>query len=205
MKANAVNDVIEHVAKIENRVEQLEVARAIAEGFKVPESLILERLKLTPRRPDIRPLARTAATKEADRKLTFAEKQLIQALLQGTDIANALLPFLESDFGTRIWARQVLENLVKDPARNIENALVNVQDNALKHQVRAAVLEPFGQISNDQALDSVKRLYDGHLVQKLEEIAQQLKQYEPGPAPTELIQKKMEIVAERNRVAAFKA
>ena len=205
MKANAVNDVIEHVAKIENRVEQLEVARAIAEGFKVPESLILERLKLTPRRPDVRPAVRMAAPKEAERKLTFAEKQLIQALLQGTDIANALQPFLESDFGARIWARPVLENLVKDPARNIENALVDVQDDALKHQVRAAVLEPFGQISNDQALDSVKRLYDGHLVQKLEEIAQQLKQYEPGPAPTELIQKKMEIVAERNRVAAFKA
>ena len=38
MKAKAVNDVMEHVAKIQDRVEQLEVARAVAEGFKVPES-----------------------------------------------------------------------------------------------------------------------------------------------------------------------
>lgn len=48
MKATAVNDVMQHVAKIEDRVEQLEVARSVAAGFKVPESLILERLKLTP-------------------------------------------------------------------------------------------------------------------------------------------------------------
>src|SRR5438477_7706442 len=38
MKANAVNEVLEHVAKIQDRIEQLEVARAVAEGFKVPES-----------------------------------------------------------------------------------------------------------------------------------------------------------------------
>ena len=37
-KANAVNDVMQYVAKIQDRVEQLEVARAVAEGFKVPEA-----------------------------------------------------------------------------------------------------------------------------------------------------------------------
>src|SRR5262245_59021554 len=36
VKANAVNDVMQYVAKIEDRIEQGEVARAIAEGFKVP-------------------------------------------------------------------------------------------------------------------------------------------------------------------------
>jgi DNA primase len=205
MKANAVNDVVQHVAKIENRVEQLEVARALAEGFKVPESLILERLKLTPRRPDVRPVVRTSAPAKLERKLTLAEKQLIQALLQGRDIAGALEPFLEGDFGTRIWSRPVLQELVKDPGRNVEMALMNVQDEGLKREVREAVLEPFGTISDDQALDSVKRLYDGHLVQKLEEIREQLKQYGSGPAPAHLAERLMEIVKERNRVAAFKA
>src|SRR5262249_17054904 len=83
LKAAAVNDVMQHVVKIEDRVEQLEVARSVAEGFKLPESLILERLKLTPRRPDIRPVVKTAAPLQTERRLTFAEKQLIQALLQG--------------------------------------------------------------------------------------------------------------------------
>jgi hypothetical protein len=82
---------------------------------------------------------------------------------------------------------------------------MSVQDEALKYQVRSAASEPFGAISTDQALDSVKRLYDGHLVQKLEEIRQQLKQYGSGPAPNELVRRHMEIVAERNRVAAYKA
>ena len=94
---------------------------------------------------------------------------------------------------------------MKDPARHIETALGNVKDEALKAEVRAAVLEPFGPISDDQALDSVKRLYDSHLVKKLEEIRQQLKQYGSGPAPADLVRRHMEIVAERNRVASFKA
>jgi DNA primase len=205
MKANAVNDVVQHVAKIEDRVEQLEVAKAVAEGFKVPESLILERLKLTPRRPDVRPMARTAVAAGTDRKLTLAEKQLIQALLQGKEVGEALQAFLQGEFADQIWSRPVLEQLVKDPAKNVEMALMNVQDDDLKHQVRAAVLEPFGAISDDQALDSVKRLYDRHLVQKLEEIRKQLKQYGSGPAPAELVRRHMEIVAERTRVAAFKA
>ena len=204
-KATAVNDVMQHVARIEDRVEQLEVARSVAEGFKVPESLILERLKLTPRRPDVRPIVPALSPLETARKLTIAEKQLIQALLQGRDIAAALQPILEGDFGNRIWSRAVLEQLVKDPARHIETALGNVKDEALKAEVRAAVLEPFGPISDDQALDSVKRLYDSHLVKKLEEIRQQLKQYGSGPAPADLVRRHMEIVAERNRVASFKA
>ncbi len=51
MKANAFNDVVQYVAKIQDRVEQLEVARVVAEGFKIPESLIFERLRLSPGRP----------------------------------------------------------------------------------------------------------------------------------------------------------
>ena len=204
-KATAVNEVMQHVAKIDDRVEQLEVARSLAAGFRVPESLILERLKLSPARPNVVPVARMSARIDLGRKLTIAEKQLIQALLQGRNIASALQPFLEGEVSTRIWSRPVLQELVKDPARNIETALMNVQDEALKKEVRAAALEPFGPISDDQALDSVKRLYDGHLVQKLEEIRIQLQEYGSGPAPADLVRRHMDIVAERKRVAAFKA
>jgi DNA primase len=107
MKANAVNDVVQHVAKIQDRIEQLEVARSVAEGFKVPESAILERLNLTPRRPDIRP-ARLGKfggefgvrplNSPPERKLTLAEKQLIQALLQDREIAAGLKPLLQGEF-----------------------------------------------------------------------------------------------------------
>jgi DNA primase len=205
MKAQAVNDVMQHVAKIEDRVEQLEVARSVAAGFKVPEGLILERLKLTPRRPDIRPLVKTAAPLESEKRLTVAEKQLIQALMQGREIGAGLEALFQDEPGTQIWSRPVLEQLVKDPSRNVETALMNVQDEALKREVREAVLEPFGTISNDQALDSVKRLYDTYLVQKIEEIRNQLKQYGSGPAPADLVRRLGDIVAERSRVAAYKA
>lgn len=204
MKASAVHDVLAHVAKIQDRIEQLEVARSVAEGFKMPESLILDRLKLTPRRPDVRPVARTTAAVPAGKKLTVAEKQLIQALLQGRPLGPALAPLLESDVAGTIWSRPVLQHLVKNPEQSIETTLANVEDEALRSEIRAAVLEPVGSISDDQALDSVKQLYDLRLVQKLEEIRQELHQYGAGPAPAELVRKHMEIVAERTRVAAFK-
>jgi DNA primase len=205
LKANAVNDVMQYVAKIEDRVEQIEVARSVAEGFKVPESAIFERLKVSPRRPEVRPLVRTAPSLAPERKLKSSEKQLIHALLQGLDIISVVQPLFSPDFKGEFWSRPVLEELVKDPARNIETALQTVQDEELKREVRAAVLEPFGPISNEQALDSVKRLYDGHLVQKLEEVRQQLKQYGSGPAPQELVRSLADLKAEQMRVAAFKA
>ena len=206
LKANAVNDVMEHVAKIQDRIEQLEVARALAEGFKVPEALIFERLKLSPGKHYVRPMVRHMTQPETDRRLTLAEKQLIQALLQDRQIGAALRPLLEGgDFLAGIWAGPVLEQLTKQPGQTIETVLENVQDDGLKKEVRAAVLEPFGRISSDQALASVKRLYDAHLVKKIEEIRQQLQQYGSGAAPAELVRKHMEIVAEKNRVSAFKA
>ena len=52
LKAAAVREVMDHVVKIQDRIEQLEVARAVAEGFKLPENVILERLNVKPRRPE---------------------------------------------------------------------------------------------------------------------------------------------------------
>src|SRR4029434_7113045 len=80
MKAEAVRDVLEQVAKIQDRVEQLEVAKAVAEGFKVPENLILERLNIAGRRPELKPVVRPLPPQSA-RRLADAERQLIQALL----------------------------------------------------------------------------------------------------------------------------
>jgi len=212
MKATAVNDVMEHVAKIQDRVEQLEVARAVAENFKIPEAVIFERLKLSPgpvaggryNRPAV-PGALSLKIPAPGRKLTLAEKQLIQALMQDPEIARAVHPLLEGDFLSGIWSGPVLKRLAEDPARNIEMVLEGVQDEELKKEVRAAVLEPFGRISGEQALASVKRLYDAHLVQKIEEIRAELKQYGSGAAPAELVRRHMEIVAEKNRIGAFKA
>jgi len=210
MKANAVNEVLEHVARIQDRIEQLEVARAVAEGYKVPESAVLGRLNLASRRPDIRPAELGGGRPlpipaGSERKLNFAEKQLIQALIQDRAIATILKPVLQGEFLSEVWSFPVLEKLVNDPGGNIEVALQNVQDEQLRKEVRAAVLEPFGPISVDLALASVKRLYDGFLVKKLGEIREQLKQYGAGAAPRELVERHMEIVAQKSRVEAFKA
>jgi DNA primase len=205
MKANAVNDVMQYVVKLQDRVEQLEVARAVAEAFKIPEAILVEQLKLTPRRPDILPAARVTAQMPASRKLDVSEKQLIQALLQNPRLGSELKPLLGRDFWANVWSNAVIENLVKDPNQNIETALESVQDDDLKREVRAAILEPVGTISEEQALASVKQLYVDHLVQKLKESSDQLRQYQSGSAPKELVERHMEMVREKTRVGASKA
>lgn len=205
MKATAVNDVVQFVGKIQDRVEQLEVARALAEGFKVPEPLIFERLNLTPGRPVVRPLVRTAVPSEPQPKLTLAEKQLVQALIQRPEIAATLQPFWQSEFLSGTWSGPFLQRFAQNPTQNVETALEDIQDDELKKEIRAAVLEPFGSISEKQALASIQRLYDAYLVKKIETIREQLRQYGSGAAPAELVRKHMEVVAEKNRVSTFKA
>ncbi len=204
MKAKAVRDVMDHVAKIQDRVEQLEVARAVADGFRVPESVIFERLNLSPRRPSLPRIIRTFRAEESARTLTLAEKQLIQALLQDKTIAGALQPFLRADFMSTIWSGPVLERLIKDPVLNVETALQDISDEQLKSAVRAAVLEPFKQITAEIASVSLGQLYQAHLVQKEKEIREQLKQYGSGAAPAELVRMQMEISVEKARVRALR-
>src|SRR3989449_2947184 len=203
MKATAVQDVVQHVAKIQDRIEQLEVARALAEGFKVPESVILERLRLTPRPPDIRPAVPNRGFIEPERKLTLAEKQLIHALIQAPEIAERLQACFEGEFLSEVWSAPVLRNIVHNPGGNVENALEDIQDEQLRKEVRAALLEPFGRISGDEVLASVKRLNDPYHVKKIGEIREVLKQYSgSGGAPPELVQsmeRHMRIIAEKSR------
>ena len=130
---------------------------------------------------------------------------MIQALLQGPEIGLILQPLLQGDFLTDIWSAPVLEKLVKQPGTSVEIALESVQDVELRKEVRAAVLEPFGRITPDQALASLKRLYDAYLVKKLGEIREQLKQYGAGAAPVELMTNYKETVAKMSRTEAFKA
>jgi hypothetical protein len=120
-------------------------------------------------------------------------------------LGSELKAFLGRDFWTNVWSNAVIENLVKDPNQNVETALESVQDDDLKREVRAAILEPVGAISEEQALASVKQLYIDHLVQKLKESSDQLRQYQSGSAPKELVERHMEMVREKTRVGASKA
>ena len=205
MKASAVNDVVQHVAKIQDRIEQLEVARAVAEGFKVPDAVIFERLNLTPRRPGVGPLVKTRIVMGSERKLTDTEKQLIHALQQDPELAKALQPLLQGEFLSGIWSAPVLEKLVKDPGENIENALENVQDQELRQAVHAALVQPIARISTDAALSSVGQLKAAFLVKKREEIRKKMGEYGVGPAPKELLKQDAEIMQELSRMGAVKA
>jgi DNA primase len=198
MKAAAVRDVLESVAKIQDRVEQLEVAKAVAEGFKLPENLILERLNLAARRPGLPPVARSL-TVQASRKLLEAEKQLIQALVQNPAIGAALMPLRENEFWQEVWSWPVVSRLL-DGSGNVESALDGIQDERLTSEVRGAVMEMSAPLSIEYAFSSVYKLYDAHLDKKEKEVRERLKTCGPDGAPPDLLKQHREIVMERNRI-----
>ena len=200
VKSRAVQEIIEYVGHIPDQLVKLEVAKALAENFAIPEDIVFEQFKLG-RKSERRNLK--AAPKQS-RKLSLAEKQILQALLQDAEIAASLKRFLESDFLEGIWSGGVLKRLIEGGSSDIEWALEGVGDDALEHEVRAAALEPFTPIGPDVAIVSMGQLYQDYLVKQEGEIRAQLKTYGPGVAPVELVRKQMEIASEKSRLKAIR-
>jgi DNA primase len=197
MKGAAVREVLESVSKIQDGVERLEVAKAVAEAFKVPESLVLERLKLTGRRPDVGPISRQIVS-SASRKLREAEKQLIQALVQNQSVSEAIQPIRNDEFWREVWSWPVISRLLDGPG-DVEKALSDLTDEELAGEVRAAVIEASGTLTIEHVFSSIVELKDAHLAKQEREIQEQLKSYGAEGAPGELLARLQEILLERNR------
>jgi DNA primase len=199
MKGAAVRDVLEFVARIQDGVERLEVAKAVAEAFKVPEALVLDRLKLTGRRPDLMPVSRPTVV-SASRRLLEAEKQLIQALVQkNSTVADAIQPIRNDEFWREVWCWPVVTRLL-DSAGDVEKALLDLGDEQLAGEVRAAVVEDPGTLSAEYAMSSIYKLYDEHLKKRQIEIQERLQGYGAEAAPRELLSSLSEILSARNRI-----
>jgi len=206
IKAEAVRDVMEQVAKIQDRVEQLEVAKAVAEGFKLPENLVLERLNLENRRPGLQPVKRQQLTPQV-RRLTDAEKQLIQALLStGETVRPVLQPLANQEFWREAWSWPVLEKLIEG-AQGVENVLTSMEgtagleDASLVGEIRAAALEASESLTVEHVYASVQTLFDAHLYKKERAIREELKKCGNEGAPVDLLKRLQEIQSERSRVA----
>ena len=202
VKSRIVGEILGYVAGISDRVVQLEITRAVSERFHLPADLVLEQLKAG-RKP-------TAATRGTARKqrLTLAEKQIIQAVLQDPSIAASLERFVGgegSGFLAGIWSGRLIEKLIQDPGVNIEQALDGLEDGELEREVREAAMEPFGKISPEVAIVSMGQLYQAHLVETEKAIRAELETYKSGSAPPELVRRQMEIATEKSRLKAMQS
>src|SRR5207247_2577484 len=109
----------------------LEVAKVVAEGFKVPEAILFEQLSLTPGRFQAKP--RVPASQPAVRTtLKDSEKQLIHALLQDPAVGRNIEPFLTSEFLAHAWSYPVIAGLVQHPNSNIEDVVGLLTDEELQ-------------------------------------------------------------------------
>src|SRR5262249_24492718 len=121
MKAAAVREVMDQVVKITDRVEQLEVAKSVAEGFKLQEGVILERLNVKARTAEVK-VSRQSPRAVAARRVGDDEKQLIQALAQDQRMREVLMPFLRDEFWNDTWSGPVLKRLIEG-SNSVEIAL----------------------------------------------------------------------------------
>ncbi len=206
VKSRVLGEILGYVTTISDRVVQLEITRIVGEKLGLPADLIMDQLKAG-RKPTVGtdPSAQNQKTGGGARKqkLTLAEKQIIQAVLQDPGVAASLEPFAGGEFLSGIWAGRLIEKLIREPGVNIEHALDGLGDEELEQEVRAAALEPFGKISTEVAVVSMGQLYQDHLVKTEREIRQQLQSYKSGAAPPELVRRQMAIVTEKSRLKAM--
>jgi hypothetical protein len=177
-------------------VEQLEVAKSIAQGFKLPEGLVLERLQLKGRAPELAPIRRPAAP-ATSKRLAGAERQLIQALGQNAGLAEAIRPLIQDAFWKDAWSWPAIEQMILSPG-NLDAALGVLTDDDLQRQVREAILEPAGPMTMEHAEASIQKLYDAHLVKMEQEIRNQLQQCGSAGGPADLLEK-LGLIAKKRR------
>ena len=206
VKSQVLGEILGYVATISDRVVQLEITRAVSEKLGLPADLIMDQLKAG-KKPNVG-TGRSVQNQKTGggarkQKLSLAEKQIIQAVLQDPGIAASLAPFAGGEFLAGIWAGPLIEKLIQSPGVNIEQVLEGLGDAELEQEVRAAAMEPFGKISSEVAVVSMGQLYQDHLVKTEREIREQLQSYKSGAAPPELVRRQMAIVTEKSRLKAM--
>jgi hypothetical protein len=198
LKGAAVRDVLGYVAKIQDPVERVEVAKSVADGFKVPEGAVFEELKLKPRRPDLQPVSRPLVSRTS-KKLLDDEKQLIQALVQNPAHSELVKEWSDMDFWHEVWSWPVVAGLLQNP-KGIEQVLEGIEDSELIDEVRQTYDETPAPFTQRQVVSFMANLRDSHLVKQLKQVQEQVSGYGAAGAPAELLLKKTEITLERNRI-----
>lgn len=203
VKSALTREILGYVSHIDDRVVRLEIARAVAESFRLPEDLLLEQLRDS-RSGRKRPPG--APDRARGRKLTSAERQVILAVLQDPEVAQSLGRFtgIDADFLADIWSGALIRQLIQQPGQDLEDALASVADPDLAGAVREAMLEGV-QISAETAFSSMGRLYQSFLDKEEAALQEELERCGPGPAPEALLKRRIQIVAEKSRLRALHA
>jgi hypothetical protein len=143
--------------------------------------------------------ASTTGRPALKRRLSAAEKQIIHAVAGNPEVATPLGDFLVNDFLNDVWSGPVIEKLIRNPGLDIERAMDDLGDTDLEQAVRAAVMEPYGTVSLEMAVVSMGCLYEEYLSKEERQLQEQFRQC-TGPAPTELLERKMQILKQKTQL-----
>jgi hypothetical protein len=166
----------------------------VAESFGIATEIAVEQL-----RTGRGPRASTTGPDARRRSLKPAEKQVIHAVLADTSIARSLEQFLVNDFLGGTWSGPVLEKLIREPGSDLERVLDEIDDVELQEAVRAAAMEPCGNVPLEMAIVSMGRLYEEYLLKEEQELQERFRQC-AGSAPVELVRRKMDIASQKARL-----
>jgi DNA primase len=194
VKSRVVGEIMTYVRSVSDRLVQLEITHAVAESFGIATEIAVEQL-----RTGRGPRASTTGPDARRRSLKPAEKQVIHAVLADTSIARSLEQFLVNDFLGGTWSGPVLEKLIREPGSDLERVLDEIDDVELQEAVRAAAMEPCGNVPLEMAIVSMGRLYEEYLLKEEQELQERFRQC-AGSAPVELVRRKMDIASQKARL-----
>lgn len=194
VKSRVIGEILAYARGIRDRIVQLEIARAVAQSFKVPDAVVVEQLRAG---REARTPAATAT--RSSPRLSDAEKQILHAVVSDPSVAERLTEFVAHGFLAEVWSGRVLESLIRNPRGDVEQVVNALDDASLAQAIRAAMLESPGPVPAEMALVSMSRLYEQHLAREEQRLAEELRQY-PGAAPTALLKRKMEIANQKVRL-----
>lgn len=193
-KIQALNLVLPYVARLESAVERSEQVKLMSEVFRIQDGIVLQELKsaVAARRTNLRSVS---ATRPPD-SLRGPAARLLKLFIELPEARQALGPSLgDEDLAgsevERIW------RVAKDMAREGEMSygrLGSRLSDPIDQDLLLRLASMPGPVANlSEAGECVRRLREGRLARRLQELQEQLEKVADGASVDDLLRQKMDL------------
>ena len=193
-KIQALNQVLPYVARLESAVERSEQVKLLAEVFRIQDGIVLQELKsaVSARRTNLRS---TAAPGELE-VLRGPAARLLKLFIEMPDARQEFIPLLgEEDLGgsevERIW--RIARDLALEGEISYGRLGSRLSEPADQDLLLRLASMPGPVPSLSEAGDCVRRLREGRLARRLQELQERLEKAVDGVAVDELLRQKMDL------------
>jgi DNA primase len=193
-KIQALNQVLPYVARLESAVERSEQVKLLSEMFRIQDGIVLQELKsaVSARRTNLR----STAAPEGLQSLRGPAARLLKLYIEMPDARQEFKPPpVEEDLAgsevERIW--RVARDLALEGDVSYGRLGSRLSEPADQDLLMRLASMPGPAPSLAEAGDCVRRLREGRLARRLQELQERLEKAADGAAVDELLRQKMDL------------